>query len=100
MRILFQDLSFDLWKLGVHLRHSKFEPLGIEYLASVALANGHEVKIIFPGSTISEVKKEVNHLMDEVGKNGGYILAPCHNIQPDTPIENVLAIYEAVAERR
>ena len=47
-----------------------------------------------------QITKEVNHLMDEVGRNGGFILAPCHNIQPDTPIENVLAIYRTVAERR
>ena len=47
-----------------------------------------------------EIKAEVNHLMDEVGRNGGLILAPCHNLQPDTPVENVLAIYEAVAQRR
>ena len=50
--------------------------------------------------TPPQVKRHVHRLMDEVGKGGGYILAPCHNIQPDTPIENVLAIYEAAAERR
>jgi len=38
--------------------------------------------------------------MDEVGRGGGYILAPSHHIQPDTPIENVLAVYRAVAKRR
>ena len=47
-----------------------------------------------------ETAKEVSHLMDEVGRSGGYILAPCHNIQPDTPLENVLAIYSTVSERR
>ena len=36
--------------------------------------------------------------MDEVGRGGGYILAPSHNIQPDTPLENVLAVYETVAK--
>lgn len=50
--------------------------------------------------SVDEIKQEVHRLMDEVGKDGGYILAPCHNIQPDTPIENALAIYDAVAERR
>jgi uroporphyrinogen-III decarboxylase len=24
----------------------------------------------------------------------GYILAPCHNIQPVTPIENIVAMYD------
>ena len=47
-----------------------------------------------------EIVREVNHLVDEVGREGGYILAPCHNFQPDTPIENVLAVYNTVAKRR
>ena len=41
------------------------------------------------------------NLVDAVrGKGGGYILSPCHNIQPDTPLENVLAVYRAVREFR
>ncbi|HBG26212.1 MAG: hypothetical protein A2Y10_08940 [Planctomycetes bacterium GWF2_41_51] len=51
-------------------------------------------------ATIVEVENEVNNLMDIVGKNGGYVLAPSHNIQPDTPIENVLEIYRTVSNRR
>ena len=47
-----------------------------------------------------EVKAEINRLIDRVGRDGGFILAPCHNIQPDTPVENVLALYDAVADRR
>ena len=46
------------------------------------------------------IRREVHRLMDEVGRGGGYILAPSHNLQPDTPIDNVLAVYSAVAERR
>ncbi|MFQ5811289.1 MAG: hypothetical protein ACE5JM_16855 [Armatimonadota bacterium] len=38
--------------------------------------------------------------MDIVGADGGFILAPCHNIQPDTPTENVLAMYRAVCKGR
>lgn len=29
-----------------------------------------------------------------VGAGGGYILSPAHCIQPDTPVENVLALYD------
>ena len=47
-----------------------------------------------------EIREEVHRLMEEVGRGGGYILAPCHNLQPDTPIENAVALYSAVAERR
>lgn len=49
-----------------------------------------------PFGTPDEVKAEVHHRIKTVGKNGGFILAPAHNIQPDTSIENILAMYEAV----
>jgi uroporphyrinogen decarboxylase len=29
-----------------------------------------------------------------LGKDGGYILAPCHNIQAISPAENIIAMYE------
>jgi uroporphyrinogen-III decarboxylase len=28
----------------------------------------------------------------------GYIVAPCHNIQPNTPTANIVALYDAVHE--
>jgi uroporphyrinogen decarboxylase len=51
-------------------------------------------------ASAAEVAREVERLMDEVGAGGGYILASSHNFQPDTPVENVLAVYETVARRR
>jgi hypothetical protein len=30
-----------------------------------------------------------------MGKGGGYVLGAVHNVQPDVPPENVLALYEA-----
>jgi len=36
----------------------------------------------------------VRERIEGVGTGGGYILAPAHCIQPDTPIENVLALYD------
>ena len=47
-----------------------------------------------------EIEKEIFHLMEEVGRGGGFILSPCHNFQPDTPLENVLAVYRAAAKFR
>jgi uroporphyrinogen decarboxylase len=39
-------------------------------------------------------RAEARHRIDVIGKGGGYIFAPAHCIQPDTPLNNVLAIYE------
>jgi uroporphyrinogen decarboxylase len=36
--------------------------------------------------------------LDILGRGGGYILAPCHNIQAVSPAENVVALYEAAYE--
>ena len=33
-------------------------------------------------------------MIDTLGYQGGYILEPSHNFQPDTPVENIIAMYE------
>jgi len=49
-----------------------------------------------PFCSADEVCREVRGRIETVGKGGGFIVAPAHNIQPDTPIENILAVYEEV----
>jgi uroporphyrinogen decarboxylase len=56
------------------------------------------VQDLLPNKTPSEIKSEVKRRAEILGKNGGYIIAPAHNIQDDTPVENVLALFEAVKE--
>jgi uroporphyrinogen decarboxylase len=51
-----------------------------------------------PFGTTKDVKEEVKYNIEVLGKNGGYNLAPCHNIQPVTPNENIVALYEAGLE--
>ena len=48
-----------------------------------------------PFGSPEEVRREVLENLQVLGRKGGYILAPCHNIQPITPVENILAVYEA-----
>lgn len=47
-----------------------------------------------PFGSVQEVQAEVVDNLRILGKGGGYILAPCHNIQPVTPPENVVAMYQ------
>jgi uroporphyrinogen decarboxylase len=47
-----------------------------------------------PFGTVEDVRQEVLKNIRILGEGGGYILAPCHNIQPLTPPENVVAMYE------
>jgi uroporphyrinogen decarboxylase len=71
-----------------------------EFGDRISLHGAVDVQGWLQRATPAEIESEVNRLIDEVGAGGGYILAPSHHIQPDTPLENVLAMYRAVARRR
>ena len=45
--------------------------------------------------SVEDVRREVEENIAVLGKGGGYILAPCHNIQSVSPPENIVAMYEA-----
>ena len=50
---------------------------------------------ILPFGTPEEVRAEVRHCIDALASDGtGYILAPCHNLQVNTPVENIIAMYD------
>jgi len=50
---------------------------------------------ILPFGTPEEVRAEVRHCIDVLATDGtGYILAPCHNVQPNTPVESIIAMYD------
>jgi len=49
-----------------------------------------------PFGTPEDVAAEVRQRIETVGKNGGLIIAPAHNTQPDTPVENLLVLYKTV----
>lgn len=53
-----------------------------------------------PHGSVEECRAEARHRIDVIGKGGGYIFSPGHNIQPDTPLENILAIYEEATGKR
>lgn len=48
-----------------------------------------------PFGTPDEIKTEVHRLCTEMGRGGGYILAPAKGLQPETPVENAVAVMEA-----
>jgi uroporphyrinogen decarboxylase len=53
---------------------------------------GVDNQITLPFGTPEQVRHEVAENIRTLGENGSYIVAPCHNIQPITPTENILAL--------
>lgn len=46
--------------------------------------------------TVEQVSQNVKETLDVMQPGGGYIMAPTHMIQDNTPVENILAAYKAV----
>ncbi len=57
-----------------------------------------DIQEVIPYGTPEDVKNEVKLRIETVAPGGGLILAPSHNFQPDVPLANMLAFYEAARE--
>ena len=69
--------------------------LKAEFGSSICFHGAVENQQIIPFGTPEDVRAEVRHCIDSLASDGtGYILAPCHNIQANTPVENILAMYD------
>jgi len=51
-----------------------------------------------PFGTPDDVRREVRKRFDSLGPGGGFIFCTAHNIQADTPIENIEALFDAYRE--
>ena len=71
-----------------------------EFGDSICFHGSISTQRTLPFGTPQDVIEEVRERIETVGKNGGFILAPAHNIQPDTPVENILAMYSVVEKDR
>lgn len=59
---------------------------------------GIDTQWALPYGTPEQVREEVKLRIHQFGPGGGFVAAPVHNIQPDVPPRNVLALSEAVRE--
>lgn len=57
-----------------------------------------DIQQTLPHGSPAEVRDEVRRRMEAGKPGGGFIICTAHNIQPDTPIENILALFDAYRE--
>jgi len=57
---------------------------------------GIDTQRTLPFGTPDEVKEQVKERIEILGQGGGFVFSAIHNIQPQTPIENLVALFEAV----
>jgi len=73
--------------------------LKAEFGNRICFHGGVDNQETLPFGTPDDVSAEVKRLIETLAcDRTGYIIAPCHNIQPNTPVENIIALYEAARE--
>jgi uroporphyrinogen decarboxylase len=64
------------------------------YGKDVCMHGGLDVQKLLVEKSAEEVRGEVRKIADIWGNRGGIILAPSHEALPDTPVGNMIAVYE------
>jgi len=59
---------------------------------------GVDTQRTLPFGSPDEVRAEVRERVRIFGRGGGFVFNPIHNVQARTPVENVLAMFEAWRE--
>ena len=92
------DMGIDI------LQALQFDCLGMdpvklkdEYGDRLCFEGGISVQQTLPFGSVEQVIDEVEQRIRVLGRDGGYILGPSHMIQPGTPAENVIAMFDTAA---
>jgi uroporphyrinogen decarboxylase len=75
------------------------EPAGLKrrFGDRLAFHGGIDIVSTLSRGTPDDVRREREESKRVLGESGGWIMASCHHIQADTPLENVSALYELSA---
>ena len=93
------DIGIDILNpIQWRCRGMEREGLKKDFGGKLVFHSGVDNQQTLPFGSVAAVKQEVKENIEILGKNGGYILGPCHNIQTVSPVENILALYEAGLE--
>lgn len=95
------ELFDDLIAAGVNC-FNPFQPEAMDvysllprYRGRLAFHGGLSTQRTLPFGSVEDVKAETRRLL-ELGRDGGYIFAPAHDVEGDVPLENMLAMIEVV----
>ncbi len=84
----------------IQIRCPGMEPAGLkrDFGKQVTFHGAIDTQYILPFGTPEEVKAETIRCIQALGTEGGFILGPCHNVQPDVPPENLASMFRAAQE--
>jgi uroporphyrinogen decarboxylase len=84
----------------VQVSSSGMEPSRLKkrFGGRIAFWGGVDSQHVLPRGSVHDVKKAVERTVEAMGEGGGYVLSAVHNIQPDVPVDNILAMFQHARE--
>jgi uroporphyrinogen decarboxylase len=72
--------------------------LAREFGGALVFHGGVDNQRTLPFGSPEDVRREVAENIEIFRQAKGYIVCPCHNLQANTPTQNIIALYDAVKE--
>ena len=94
----FIECGIDILDPIQKVKGMEIEKLKAEFGDRLTFHGAVDTQHLLPYGTPAEIKSEVKRVIEILGKGGGYIAAPVHNVQQDVPVENIIALADAVKE--
>lgn len=69
-----------------------------DFGGKIVFFGGFDLQQLLPLGSVEQIREGVKKLIQEHAPGGGFIFGPAHNIEPDTPPENIVAMYDAAYE--
>jgi uroporphyrinogen decarboxylase len=76
------------------------EPLFAAFGDRLSFHGAIDEQELLPHGAPAQVYAETRRTIDILGRNGGYVVTAAHNLQGDTPVENILAMFDAARDYR
>ena len=94
------DAGLDILNpVQINAVHMEPERLKKEFGSEVTFwGGGVNTQSILNRATPQQVKDHVKHNIEIFSKGGGFVFNTVHNILPDVPPQNIVAMFEAVEE--
>jgi len=81
-------------------RNMEPERLKKDFGSELVFWGGIDTQKMLPDATEQEVRDGFKRLIDVLGKDGGYVLAPSHNLQASLPPERIQLMIDCMKEYR
>jgi uroporphyrinogen decarboxylase len=98
------ELFDDLVEIGLNC-FNPFQPEVMDvdallpaYRGRLAFYGGLSTQRTLPYGSVKDVRSETRRLL-ELGRQGGYIFGPAHDVEGDVPVENMLTFIEEVQQQ-